>query len=258
LTAFDRSLGRLLAAYRAAGILSQTDVIVTADHGMVMRKYTVGSTAISQAVHAGGGDALYIGHGDYSPIWLKNPTATASVAAALVKAKIPHVAAVYMKNSQGTYVLASPTSMLHAPSVQNAYADLLSTFDTPASADIVLLYDENTITMTSLFQKIDRKGDHEGATWGAQHIPLIASGPGLRSGHTSTYPAHLIDVAPTVETLLGATPRHQDGVPLADAITAPQAWALRAQSAVAHPRSRDVQGLQAQRAAVLKAQAASP
>jgi arylsulfatase A-like enzyme len=258
LRAFDKSLGRLLAAYRAAGILSQTDVFVTADHGMVMRKYSVSTATIGNVIRGAGGDALSVGHGDYSPIWLKNPALTSKVAAALVKARIPHVAAVYMKNPQGQYVLASPLSILHAPSVEPAYSDLLATFDTPSSADIVLIYDENTITMTTLFQKINRKGDHEGATWDAQHVLLIASGPGLRSGYTSFFPARLVDIAPTVETLLALRPRNQDGVPLADAMTAAPSWAVQSQSATTAVRARDIQGLEAQRAAVLRAQAATP
>jgi type I phosphodiesterase/nucleotide pyrophosphatase len=258
LTAFDKSLGRLLAAYRAAGILSQTDVIVTADHGMVMKKYTVNSTTISNIIKSAGGDPLSIGHGDYSPIWLKNAALTPKVAAALAAARIPHVAAVYMKNTQGKYVLVSPVSMLHAASVEPAYSDLLATFDTPASADLVLLYDENTITMTKLYLQINRQGDHEGATWGAQHVPLIAAGPGVKSGYASPFPAHLVDIAPTVETLLGAKPRNQDGVPLADSMTAAPSWATQAQAATTATRTRDVRGMLAQRTAVLQAQAARP
>jgi len=95
---------------------------------------------------------------------------------------------------------------------------LLSTLNVAESPDIVLVYDENTITMTPGFLKIGRKGDHGGATWGAQHIPLIINGPRIKKGLVSSYPARLIDIAPTVEALLETYPLKQDGIPLADAI----------------------------------------
>jgi arylsulfatase A-like enzyme len=95
------------------------------------------------------------------------------------------------------------------------------------SADIVLLYDENTMTLTPSFAKINRKGDHGGATWGAQHIPLVIAGPGVKNGFTSTYPARLTDIAPTVEMALSIQPVRQDGVPLADAFTKPPQWAVK-------------------------------
>lgn len=244
--AFDKSLGRLVQAYRHARLLSKTDIIVTSDHGMVDARYRVTTNRIFKVVRSAGAEPLSVGHGDFSSIWLKNPDLTAKVAAALVKAKIPHVAAVYMKSPQGKYVLASPPSLLHATSVQASYNDLLTSFDTPASADVILLYDENTITMTTQFLKIGRKGDHQGATWGAQHIALVASGPGIKAAYQSAVPAQLVDIAPTVETLLGAKPRHQDGVPLADMMTSPPSWALASEGSRLATRLQDVQGLEAQ------------
>jgi arylsulfatase A-like enzyme len=244
--AFDKSLGRLLAAYRAAGILSRTDVIVTADHGMVPATHTVSSDALYGVIRKAGGNPLYVGHGDYSTIYLKNPGTIGTVASALAAARIPHVVAVYKKTPSSTYQLVSSPSTLHAASVQPAYSDLLDSFDSPASPDIVLMYDENTITMTDAYRKIGRIGDHEGATWGAQHVALVASGPGIKSGYQSSFPAHLVDIAPTVETLLGARPRHQDGVPLADMMTDPPATAVSAQAATQATRVRDVQGLEMQ------------
>jgi arylsulfatase A-like enzyme len=245
----DRQIGRLVAAYGRAGMLSETYIVITSDHAMIPALHIVKSTRIEQIILKAGGKPLYVGHGDYCPIWLKNVSAVPQVAFALGNASIPNVAAVFMKNANGEYDLVSNPSHLSAPGVSQAYSDLLATFNSPESADIVLLYDENTITMTPTFERIGRKGDHGGATWGAQHIPLIIAGPGVRQGYTSQYPARLVDIAPTLETLLGIRPQHQDGVPLADAILQAPAWAVAAQNRVSAQMWADVTELQREAAA---------
>lgn len=152
-----------------------------------------------------------------------------------MNADIPDVAAVYARSPKGNYVLASPPARLADPAVAKTQIALLSTLNVAESPDIELVYDENTITMTPGFVKSGRKGDHGGASWGAQHIPLIISGPRIKKGLVSTFPARLIDIAPTVEALLETYPQHQDGIPLADAILNPPAGspALQASRGVA-------------------------
>lgn len=243
LTNIDKQIGRLVAAYGRAGLLGQTDWVITSDHGMVPAVNTVAVDSIKAVVTHAGGDPLYIGHGDYSPIWLKNTDAVPRVSSALSKANIPHVAAVYAKNRKGQYRLLSPVSRLADKRVVQAHLDMLASLNTAESPDIVLVYDENTITLTPQFQKVGRKGDHGGATWAAQHIPMIVAGPGIKKGYVSTYPARLVDIAPTVETLLGAAPQHQDGMPLADALVNPPAGALTFQKKVSVRLSSDVDAL---------------
>jgi arylsulfatase A-like enzyme len=245
----DHQIGRLVAAYGRAGMLPKTTFLITADHGMVPGLHTVDSQQVQKVVEGAGGDLLYEGHGDYCSIWLKNPDSIQRVKTALVNANIPDVAAVFARNPKGQYVLASPASRLADPAVVNADTDLLSTLNVAESPDIVLIYDENTITMTPGFIKSGRKGDHGGATWGAQHIPLILAGPRIKQGYVSTFPARLIDIAPTVEALLETYPQHQDGIPLADAIVNPPAGAAAEQAKIA-PRLRADVGALEQEAAL--------
>jgi arylsulfatase A-like enzyme len=242
----DNQIGRLVAAYGRAGILSQTYFVITSDHAMVPSTRTIRSRRIDQIIRKFGGRALYLGHGDYLPIYLRNPATIPRVAAALASTTIPNVDAVYAKTTSGTYALVSSTSRLADPRVNQSYNDLLGTLASPGSPDIEVLYDENTITMTPLFEKIGRKGDHGGATWGAQHIPLIIKGPNIKQDYVSNYPARLVDVAPTIETLLGARPQHQDGVPLADAMIKAPSWAAKSQASKASRMSEDVTGLEAE------------
>ncbi len=240
----DHEIGRLVAAYGRAGLLNQTYWIVTADHGMVPAVHTIDSTNIKSIITNAGGQPLYIGHGDYCTVWLKNLTAVPRVAAALSAANLPNVDAVYDKTASGKYQLVSPLSRLADPAVARSYSALLGTLNQGESPDIVLMYDENTITMTPTFLKVGRKGDHEGATWGSQHIPLFIAGPNVRRGFTSTYPARLVDIAPTLETLMDIQPEGQDGVPLADGMISPPTWAVTAQDKRGPALLADVQALE--------------
>jgi arylsulfatase A-like enzyme len=245
----DREIGRLVAAYTRAGMINQTYWIVTSDHGMVPALHTIESTTVKRVILNAGGQSLYIGHGDYCPIWLKNLDAVPRVAAALSNAAIPNVAAVFAKSPQGKYRLVSPISRLADPAVVRTFSSLLDTLNQGESPDIILAYDENTITMTPNFLKVGRKGDHEGATWGAQHIPFYLAGPGIKHGLVSQFPARLVDIAPTVEALLGTgLPAGQDGVPLADAMIHPSAAASALQAKRAAHLAAMVQALQTEAA----------
>ncbi|HEX6509044.1 MAG TPA: hypothetical protein VF221_15555, partial [Chloroflexota bacterium] len=205
---------------------------------------TVNSELIKQIIIQAGGNPLSIGHGDYSSIWLKNPTSITKVKTALANANIPNVAAVYARTPKGNYALVSPVSHLASPAVAQAQIDLLSTLNVAESPDIVLIYDENTITMTPTFLKVGRKGDHGGATWGAQHIPLIINGPRIKKGLVSRFPARLVDIAPTLESLLETYPDRQDGIPLADAIRNPPKGSPAEQKKLAPRLTLDVQALE--------------
>jgi arylsulfatase A-like enzyme len=240
----DAQIGKLVEAYRQAGIADKTTFIITSDHGMVPALHTVQISTIEKTITAAGASPLYVGHGDWSNIWLKNPSQTPQVAQALANANIPYVDAVFARSPTGRYTLVSSTGKLADPNVATAYSDLLASMNAAESADVVLLYDENTMTETPSFIKIGRKGDHGGATWGSQHIPMIISGPGVKPGYVSSYPARLVDIAPTLETLMGIRPRGQQGVPLADAMIKPPAWAQSAQSAVASRVTNDVHALE--------------
>jgi hypothetical protein len=113
------------------------------------------------------------------------------------------------------YELATNTRIDH--DLDDAYRYLLATFAGATAPDVVAAFRENTID----FAYHSAHGNHGGLNWGAQHIPLILSGPGVRSGAVSHFPARLMDVAPTVLRLLNIPFPAADGVVLADALVAP-------------------------------------
>ncbi len=73
------------------------------------------------------------------------------------------------------------------------------------------------------------KGDHGGAAWESQHLPLIISGPGVRAGITSQFPARLEDIAPTALSVMGVPHTGMEGIPLADAVVRASAEERKAQ-----------------------------
>jgi arylsulfatase A-like enzyme len=116
------------------------------------------------------------------------------------------------------------------PALDAAYLYLLNTFAGPIAPDVVAPFRENTIGS----HVNHAHGDHGGLNWGAQHIPLILSGPGVPPNRVSSFPARLMDVAPTVLRLLGLAPApNMDGIVLADALVAPTAGDVDNQTTLA-------------------------
>jgi hypothetical protein len=108
---------------------------------------------------------------------------------------------------------------------------LLGTFAGPLAPDVSLAFEENTITRWYP----DAHGEHGGATWGAQQVPLVIAGPGVRPNYHSPFPARLMDVAPTVLALLGIQSGQMDGVALSDALLLPTYAQQQAQDLIASP-----------------------
>jgi arylsulfatase A-like enzyme len=73
---------------------------------------------------------------------------------------------------------------------------------------------------------------HETITWNNQHIPLIIAGPGVKKGLSLDSPARIVDIAPTVLTLMGITPKKMDGVVLADCVEKATLQQVEAQNVV--------------------------
>jgi arylsulfatase A-like enzyme len=141
------------------------------------------------------------------------------------------------------HFLAEPrTATALGPDLTRAYQDLGDTLAAQNGPEVVLPYTEDTLgdTPTGYGSKW---GTHGGLSWGVQHIPLILSGPGVRRA-VSTFPAQLVDVAPTIERLMGlGVPPGVDGVVLSDAVRVPQEGDAASQRAVQSRRMADVTAL---------------
>lgn len=236
----DRNIGHIVDAYKRAGIYRQTLFVVTADHGMVPNARTVPNNATKAAVRQAGGEYLFHTGGTAANIHLRNRGKGAAVAGEMLR--LPGVEAAYYRvDSHGkpTYLLAPGLSI--DTSLDGAYQYLLSTLG-PTAPDVIAPFRENTIDEASTIAR----GDHGGLSWGVQHIPLILSGPGVRPGVVSHFPARLMDVAPTVLRLLGIPIPSMDGIVLADTAAAPGADDVARQSAFTPPLTRYQEALAAQ------------
>ncbi|HLJ67718.1 MAG TPA: alkaline phosphatase family protein [Chloroflexota bacterium] len=222
---FDTSLGRLIDAYKSAGIYDRTLFVITADHGMIQSKDRVlDRVSVVDQIKSTLGESSIIltnGGGSAGPtmtsIWLKDPANNARMAKAIFDKRYDNVSAIFYMNRSGggnRYELAG---------VENGSADLvktyrymLSTAAGPTGPDIAILLRENARNSGMP----EMPGRHGGADWGSQHITLIMSGPGVKIG-SSNAPARLVDIAPTIERFMGMAPEARDGIVLADAFQRP-------------------------------------
>jgi predicted AlkP superfamily pyrophosphatase or phosphodiesterase len=230
---FDRSLGRLINAYKSAGLYDKTLFVITADHGMIQSKNRVlDRVAVEDQIKSTLGHKSIIltnGGGAAGPtmtaIWLKNPANNAHMAKAIFDKHYDNVSAIfYMDRSEGE-------NRYQVAGVEQASADLVKTYEYlvstdagPNGPDIAILLRENA--RNSGMPQMP--GRHGGADWGSQHITLILSGPGVKIG-TSNAPARLVDIAPTIERFMGLTPEARDGLVLADAFQQPHPSDVTAQ-----------------------------
>jgi arylsulfatase A-like enzyme len=245
----DRGIGSIEATYKKLGIYNNTDFIVTADHSM-MESTGVHNWKEADAAATAAGTTVARKDGEAGAIWLQDPTKAKAVADKLVAMKPGHVEAVFYRSAPGnnyTYQLDSPTGWVLNKSVITALQDLVNTTAGINGPDVWMLYHEN-YTVVPRNVAGTWKGTHGGATWKVQHIPLIMAGPGIRSGVHSQFAAREIDLAPTMERLLGLPDIQRDGVVLADALTQPTGAEVQAQSTRATSVNADAQALRTQSA----------
>jgi arylsulfatase A-like enzyme len=200
--------------------LNDTDIVFTADHGMVPNSYVPSQKKMYAAIQATGAPALeddVIHTAGY--IYLRDQSQSRMVAADLAADRLPDVeGALYRTAVGGGYQADPATAKELGPALTQAYVDLCNTMDSDNGPDVVLPYREDTIAH-SVTGYGPHWGDHGGLSWRVQSIPLVISGPGVRHG-TSAFPAKLVDIAPTIERLMGLPiPSAVDGVVLADALT---------------------------------------
>jgi arylsulfatase A-like enzyme len=233
--------------YRKAHVLRRTIWIVTADHGMAPVYRTVSDTAVSGAVKAARTKVVADVYHTGAYLWVADKTKVAQAAQNITALRNPGIQSVYYKQAVGRsyrYVRASDAKLFRTSGADAATQYLLSTFAGPTGPDLAVFFTEGTASLPG--GEANWKGDHGGSGWQSQHLPLLISGPGVRSGYVSAYPARLVDIAPTVLTLLGAPMGAMQGIPLTDAMTSPPSWASGWQTRVGKQVWPVVQALQAE------------
>jgi hypothetical protein len=246
--AADNAIGQVVKTYKRMGIFRQTLFVITSDHGMIPNRQVIKRGLIHEAVDAT--NILFLKQDLLSSaayIYLRDPSQTQQFADDMVAHHFPNVEGVFYKAStaSGATFRAEPqTAEALGPLLTQAYIDLCNTIAVGNGPEVVMPYTEDTVGLTVKGYG-PHWGTHGGLSWRVQHIPLIISGPGVRHG-TSTFPAQLVDIAPTIEELMGlAIPKHVDGVVLSDALAQPVAAQRKLEAAVSAQRVRDVTALKA-------------
>jgi hypothetical protein len=231
--AFDRDLGRLEGEYRKAGILDKTLFVVTADHGFAPIYHQVTKTELDDAVARSGAKIISDTYHTAGYMWLDDLSRAPAAAAQIAALKNPYIQSVYFKERTGAgfdYVRASGPQGFHASGMEAANQYLLRSFNGVKGPDVVAFFDEDTASLPG--GEAAWKGDHGGADWQSQHVPLVFSGPGVATG-VRAEPVRLEDIAPTALALMGISPTGMSGVPLADAMLHPSPAERARQRAVA-------------------------
>lgn len=250
--AADSAIGEVVKAYQRMGIFHQTLFVVTADHGMVPNQHVILRGLIHKDVEAT--KIPYLKQDLLSTagyFYLRDPSQAKQFADDLVADHIPNTEGVFYKVStgNGSEFRAEPkTATALGPRLTQAYIDLCNTMAVGNGPDVVMPYTEDTVGLTVKGYG-PHWGSHGGLSWRVQHVPLVLSGPGVRHG-TSSFPAQMVDIAPTIEQLMGLPiPRRVDGVVLSDALAHTVGKERKMEITVTDERANDVTVLRAHSAA---------
>lgn len=217
---FDTLLSRIVSGYRSAGLLGQTDFVITADHGMSRIRSFMPYSVLTKAITEAGTTSVYIEHDTAASIGLQDPKKGRAVAVNIARLGGVNVDAALYKtyaHKHWAYAVAAARRSV-SRSLQSAYVQLADTMASAAGPDVFAIYAPRISTRTTMAYGYPWRAGHLGPQWDDQHIPLIIAGPGVKYGYRSTYPARLVDIAPTLEYLLGARSGGLDGIVLQDAL----------------------------------------
>lgn len=236
---FDRDLGLLEDEYRKAGVLQQTLFVITADHGFATIHHTVADTDIQNAVTRAGTSIVSDTYHTAGYIWIRDDERGAAAAENIAHLQNRYIQSVYfreqMPNDSYHYLRATGPELFKDGGTENANQYLLDSFAGPTSPDLVVFFTEGAASLPG--GQSSWKGDHGGASWESQHVPMILSGPGVRRGVVSDRPAPLMDLAPTALSIMNMPTTGMEGTPLADAIS----WATPAMRAASDRQARSLQ-----------------
>jgi arylsulfatase A-like enzyme len=218
LRGLDADIGSLLRESRREGTYKSTTVVVTSGRAFEPIRTRMSYSHLSNAVIAAGGQKTYLAGDGSALLGLRDPLQAQPVAQALQAENAGSIDAVYFKSQSGNNW--SYSAQFIAPQVNADFAragsSLLSTAASAAAPDVVVAYRPYAGLVPPR-----QPGGLTGALglqWPVQHVPLIIAGHGVYAGRTSTYPARLVDIAPTLEAELGLPVGSHDGIVLHDAL----------------------------------------
>jgi len=232
----DAQVGRIIQELKAQGKYEKTLLVLTTDHGSQPADYFYGlwgnersyenwhygqaengsvlspSPALKPLIETG--NVAFSLQDSAIRVWLKDRSEPKSREAARVVLTLPGVIAAYYKVSQdGSYQYRLEGKDFAALDLEQRQwfeehaEELLNTMAATYSADVVGVLKD--------YVNYGVMGEHGGLQEPVQRIPLIFAGPGIPRGKMVETPARLVDVAPTVLSVMGIqVPEKMDGRPL--------------------------------------------
>ncbi|MEM0373779.1 MAG: alkaline phosphatase family protein [Sulfolobaceae archaeon] len=216
----DKVIGELINKLKTLGIYDKSLIVITADHGFSTNYDYIDPNQISNDLaNKGINTDLVRGASGYLTIWLSNPDFKDNdkkrTAANYLKENIPNVIAVFYKarfnvggNIIENYVPVKDDG-------RSNYVQLLKTMLCEQGPDIIVFFGDEMSAYPSY------KGNHGGAGWLVQNIPIIIRGPNVPKGmvvETLPYSGpRLVDIAPTLVSLTNSNDKYLsefDGKPI--------------------------------------------
>jgi arylsulfatase A-like enzyme len=214
----DRDIGMVIQELRRERRLNQTVFVLTSDQAIAATTHQLPTDSIDQAILAAGGEKVYLRAEASALIGLRDRLQSAPVAETLESVNGQETDAIYYK-VPGAVGWTYRRQYVRPNLVRRfggAIEYLLGTLASDASPDVIVAYAPATAA-TGQVGQFRSTGAGLGFQWVNQHIPLILSGHGVQMGLSSSYPARLVDVLPTVGALMGFD-AGGDGTVLADAL----------------------------------------
>jgi hypothetical protein len=214
----DADIGRVVQEARREGTFKSTIFVLTSGRAFEPVDTRMSYRRLSSAIVAAGGQATYLAGDASALIGLRDPLQAQPVAQALQSENSASVDAVYFKSQSGSAwsYAAQYLNPGMTPAFERACSYLLSTVASGSSPDVVVVYRPHAGLVYA--GKSGGATGSIGVPWPVQHVPLILSGHGVYAGRTSSYPARLVDIAPTLESALGLPATRHDGIVLQDAL----------------------------------------
>jgi hypothetical protein len=203
----DRVLGEFIDSLKILGIYNKSAIVITADHGFSANFDYVDPKDIANFLSSKGiSTDLVRGGSGYLTIWVSDPqykdnNKLESAANALKSYFDQKITGIFYK---GRFVIGDKIIFNYIPVLDQGraeYVTLLDTMTCEQGPDIVIFYGDEMSGYPSY------KGNHGGAGWNVQNIPIIIKAPNLPKGiviETTPYKGpRLVDIAPTLISLGG-------------------------------------------------------
>ncbi|MFC4783598.1 alkaline phosphatase family protein [Nocardioides sp. MAHUQ-72] len=230
----DRQVGKIMAELRAQGVLDDTLVVLTADHGSVAGRHFYGDLVPEQDY---GYNNWYYGDPEnddvydrpqaalaplvatdnvglsYSDsmlrVWLKDQSPAKVAEAAAAMRTMAGVTAVWRRDGDHfDRVSRVRWGRMHSAGERRWFVrrahELVDTEAAPYGPDLIATLPDDTTYSVA--------GDHGGIQRAAQRIPIVFTGAGL-SGRDLRAPVRSVDIMPTILEAMGIRPIHSmDGI----------------------------------------------